>query len=105
MILTTGLNGFRTVELFQHHDPCQMVGEGHGTHGKLEIRLLLDPGRQSERRTDQKTDTGFAGILYGGQLFREAFTAQFFPFRRKDAEPGTLWDFGENQLRFFFQSC
>ena len=37
MILTAGLDGFGAIELFQHHDSCQMVGEGHFAHGEFEI--------------------------------------------------------------------
>ena len=44
MILASRLNGFCPVELFQNHNPRQMVGEGHRSHGKTEIRLCLTRG-------------------------------------------------------------
>ena len=34
MIFAAGLNGFAAVKLLQHHDPGQVMGKGHGPHGK-----------------------------------------------------------------------
>ena len=73
MILASRLNGFRPVELFQNHNPRQMVGEGHRPHGKTEIRPLLDPGRHTEGGADQKAGTGLAGIFHVPELVREGF--------------------------------
>ena len=49
------------VDLLQHHDPGQMVGEGHGAHGELEIRLLLDLRADAEGRADEETYGRLAG--------------------------------------------
>ena len=32
------LDGFGPVQLFQNHDPGQMVGKGHGRHGQAQVR-------------------------------------------------------------------
>ena len=63
MILASRLNGFRPVELFQNHDPRQMVGEGHRPHGEAEIRPLLDMGGHAEGGADQKAGAGCGGDL------------------------------------------
>ena len=52
MILAAGLNGFCAVNLLQHHDSCQMVGEGHWPHGQLEIRLVFDTLGHTKGRTN-----------------------------------------------------
>ena len=52
MILASRLNGFCPVELFQNHDPRQMVGKGHRPDGEAEIRPLLDPGGHAEGGAD-----------------------------------------------------
>ena len=41
MVFGPGLDGLRPVQLFQHHDPGQVVGKGHGAHGQLQVRLGL----------------------------------------------------------------
>ena len=43
MIFAARQNGQPSVDLFQHHDPGQMVGKGHGRHGQPEIRLPFQP--------------------------------------------------------------
>ena len=105
MILAPRLNGFCPVELFQNHDPRQMVGEGHCPHGKAEIRPLLDMGGHAEGGADQKAGAGLAGIFHVPELVREGFAGQLLPFGGEDAEPGALGDFGEDQLGFLFQPC
>lgn len=44
MVFAACLDGLSPVNLLQNHDSRQMVREGHGTHGKLEVRLLLNSG-------------------------------------------------------------
>lgn len=73
MILAPRLNGFCPVELFQNHDPRQMVGKGHRPHGKTEIRPLLDTRGHAEGGADQKAGTGLAGIFHVPELVREGF--------------------------------
>ena len=62
MILASRLNGFCPVELFQNHDPRQMVGEGHRPHGKLKIRFRLDSGSHAEGGADEKAGAAFAAL-------------------------------------------
>ena len=63
MVLAAGLNGFCPVELFQHHDPGQMMGEGHGTHGQPEICLFLHSWGHAEGRADEEACAGLAAEL------------------------------------------
>ena len=104
MILASRLNGFRPVELFQNHDPRQMVGEGHRPHREPEIRLFLDPGCHAEGGADEKTGAALSGELHGGKLFGKGFAAEFLALRCKDAEPGPLGDSAEDFLRFLFKT-
>ena len=74
MIPAAGLDGFCPVELLQHHDPGQMVGEGHGAHGEPEIRLFLDSGGHAEGGADEKAGAALAGELYVSHFFGEGLT-------------------------------
>ena len=93
MVFASCLNCFRTVELLQYHDPGQMVGESHGAHGQLEIGALFHPGSHAEGGTNEKAGAGFACVFYILQLMGKIFTAQYFSFGGKYAEPGALGDF------------
>ena len=104
MILGTCLNGFAAVELLQHHDPRQMVGEGHGAHGELEVGLFFDPGGHAEGRTDEEAGAGLAGQLDLRQFLGKFLTGQLLALRGEDTEPGALGDFCENGLRFLLQA-
>ena len=55
------LDGFGPVQLLQHHDSGQMVGEGHGAHGEPEIRPFLHPLGDAEGGADEKTGAALAG--------------------------------------------
>ena len=96
VILAAGLDGFGTVELFQHHDTGKMVGEGHGTHAELEVRFLLDPGCHAEGRTDEKTGRGLAGEFHFLHFLGEGFTGKGLSLRREDAQPCALGDLTED---------
>ena len=104
MIFGTCLNGLCPVQLLENHDAGQMMGEGHGTHGKFEIRLSFHTGRHTEGGANEKAGTAFAGQFDFLQLVREFLAGQFPAFRGKYAEPGAFGDFGENQLSFLLQT-
>ena len=55
------------VELFQQHDPGQVVGEGHGGHGQFDPGLPLQALRQAVGAADDK------GLVLGGSLVRMAW--------------------------------
>ena len=105
MIFAACLDGLGTVNLLQHHDSRQMVGEGHGAHGELEICPVLDTLCHTEGRTDQETCAAFAGYLYILQLVCEGLTGKHLAFRSEDAKPCTLGNLRKDQLRFLFQTC
>ncbi len=48
VVFAPSLDGLRAVQLFQHHNAGQMVGERHGPHGELEVGPLFDPGGHAE---------------------------------------------------------
>ena len=104
MIFTARLDGFSPVNLLQDHDSCQMVGEGHGAHGELEIGLFLDFGRHAEGRADEEAGAGLAGIFYFLQFVCEAFAGQFLALRGEDAEPSTFGKLLEDQICLFFET-
>ena len=97
VVLAAGLDGFGTVKLLQHHDPGKVVGEGHGAHGQLEVRLLFDFGRDAEGRTDEEAGRAFAGQLHFLHLLGKGFAAEGLTLRREDAQPRTLGDLAEDQ--------
>ena len=105
MIFAAGLDGFRPVDLLQHHNPGQMVGEGHESHGKLKICGGLDLGGNAKGRADQKADAAFSAELDRCQLFGKAFTAQLLTLRGEDAKVSPFGNFLENGFRFLIQSC
>ena len=105
MIFASRLDGLCPVKLFQNHDSGQMVGKGHGTHGKLKICPLFDPRRHAEGRTNEKTGAALSGVFYSSYFFRKTLTGKRFSLRGKDTEPGTLGNFGKDQIRFLFQAC
>ena len=53
MILASRVDLVRPINLLQEHDPGQMVGEGHGGHGQLHCRQILDRRMQPERTADE----------------------------------------------------
>ena len=105
MVFAAGLDGFCPVELFQYHDAGQMMGKGHGAHGKLEICFLLDSGGHAKGRADEKTGAALTGNFDFLQLLGKGFAGQGLALRCQDAEPGALGDLGQNQIRFLFEAC
>ena len=93
MIFTACLNGFGTVDLFQHHDPRQMMGESHLSHGKLKICCRLYSGSNAEGGTYQKAEVAFAAELYTFKLFRQLFRGEVFSLGCQHAEKCALGDF------------
>ena len=104
MVFASGLDGLGPVDLLQDHDPCQMVGEGHLSHGKLEIGLVLDLLADAEGGADQETGTGFAGIFHILELSREFLAGEDLTLGGEDAKPRTLGDLLENELRFLVEA-
>ena len=104
MVLTACLNGLCPVNLFQNHNPSQMMGESHRPHGEPEVSPVFHPLRHAEGGTDEKTGAGFSAELYFLQLLREVFAGQGLTLRGQNTEPGTFGDFGENQLCFLLQT-
>ena len=103
MVFAAGLDGFRPVELLENHDPGQVVGEGHGAHAEAEIRPGFYPGGDPKGGADEKTGAALAGVFHLPELFREGFAGQELAFRRKDAQPGSFWNPGEDGVRLLLQ--
>ena len=72
MIVGTLIDFKDPVELLQHHNPCQMVGKGHGGHGQAHPSLRLQALRQPKGPSDDKGQMLGAVVLpgldQGGQL-------------------------------------
>ena len=103
VVFAAGLDGLRPVELLQNHDPGQVMGEGHGAHTEAEIRPGLHPGREPEGGAYEKAGAALAGIFHLPELFREGFAGQELAFRRKDAQPGSFGDPGEDRVCLLLQ--
>ena len=69
------------VDLLQQHDPGQVVGEGHGGHGQLDLGLRLDGGVQAVGAADEKDQVLGGALLPGpnqlGQLLAGAHPALY----------------------------
>ena len=90
MVAAAGENALRPVDLLQHHDSGQMVGEGHGTHGEQEVSLLLQIPVQSEGGPDEEHQLGPALIPDGLQRFGQRLGGEQLPLRRQDAQPAVF---------------
>ena len=64
--------------------------ECHSAHGKLKIRLFLDPGTDAKGRADQKASTALAGQLHILQLCRKILRGNNLALRGKNTEPAVL---------------
>ena len=61
------------VDLLQQHDPGQVVGEGHGGHGQLDLGLRLDGGVQAVGAADEKDQVLGGALLPGPRSPRYLF--------------------------------
>ena len=104
VIFAPRLDGLRPVDLLQHHDPGQMMGEGHFAHGELEIRLVLDLLADAEGGTDQEGGAALSGILHILQLPGKFLRGEDFSLRGENAQPGIFGDLLEDQLRFLVEA-
>ena len=81
MVFTPCLDGLRPVELLQNHDSRQVMGEGHGAHGELEVRSFLYSFRHAEGGADEKAGAAFSGELHFPKLFRKALAGKGLSLR------------------------
>ena len=63
VIFASGVDLIGAVDLFQQHDPQQVVGKGHGGHGQPQGGLPLQGGVHPVGAADEKDDV--AGPLSG----------------------------------------
>ena len=65
-----------------------MVGEGHFSHGELEIGLVLDPLRDAEGGADQESRAGLAHVLDLFELSGKFLGGEDLSLGGEDAQPG-----------------
>ena len=64
-------NTFRAVQLFQHHHPAEMMGEGHGADAKPEIPLCFQGAVDPKRGPHQEYQLRFSAQTHLIQLRRQ----------------------------------
>src|SRR5262245_66647096 len=79
MIGVTGEYRYGAVNLFQQHDPYELVGPGCGTEGQHELGALLQPGGKTIRPADEKTSRNAATVAPAPQPLRECLTGKGLP--------------------------
>ena len=104
MVFAAGLDGLGPVDLLQDHDPGQMVGEGHSSHGQLEIGLVLDLLADAEGGADEEAGAALSGILHVSELVRKFLGGQDLALGSENAEPAVLRNFGEDHLRLLVKT-
>ena len=73
MVTFTCVNLFRPVQLFQQHNPCQLMRKCHRTHGHFLIRARQHIFTQSKASADHKYKMAYPA----GFQFRQV-PGQFF---------------------------
>ena len=67
------------VELFQEHDPGQVVGEGHGGHAQPQVRLGLQGGVEPHAAADEEGELALARQAEVHQALCQLRAGQHFP--------------------------
>ena len=103
MIARSLLNFKGPINLLQQHDPGQVVGEGHGRHGQLDVGLRLDGGVQAVAAPDEKDHVLLPADPGDGEHLEELLAGAQPPLDTQRAHPGAGRDLGPDGVPLFVQ--